>query len=46
LHTSVIRVKALELSKDSVDKAVKKAVNNVLEKREQIAAGFKALRPL
>jgi hypothetical protein len=45
LHTSVIKVKALELSKDGVDKAVKEAVNNILKKEERIAAEFEALKP-
>jgi hypothetical protein len=45
LYTSVIKVKALELSEGGVNKAVKKAVNNILKKRERIATKFKALRP-
>jgi hypothetical protein len=45
LHTSVIRVEALELSEGGVDGAVEGAVDSVLEGGERIAAGFEALGP-
>jgi hypothetical protein len=44
LHASVIGVKALELSKSGVDRAIEGAVNSVLEGAKRITAKFEALK--
>ena len=45
LYTSIIRVKALELSKGGINRAIKGVVNSVLKGGERIATRFEVLGP-
>jgi hypothetical protein len=43
LYIFVIRIKALELSKNSIDRTIEETVNNILEGKERIIIRFEVL---